>query len=87
MTDTTNIGYALPMPTTDSPRRDPLPSHAPIVRHRTAPNPSGCRWCGTDERAHASSYVRSAGLHLWTPPTAVQRLDRMRARASARTRP
>jgi hypothetical protein len=54
------------------------------IRHRMAPNPSGCRWCGVDEREHASRWVRSVGQHLWSAPTEAQRLARMRARRAAR---
>lgn len=53
------------------------------VRHTEAPEPSGCRWCGTGERQHASRFVPSVGQHLFTAPTAAQRLARMRARRDA----
>jgi hypothetical protein len=54
-----------------------------VIRHEKAPNPSGCRWCGVDERPHASRWTRSVGLHRWTPPTRNQRLARMLSRRRA----
>lgn len=53
------------------------------VRHRETPEPSGCRWCGTGERQHASRFAPSVGQHLFTAPTAAQRLARMRARRAS----
>lgn len=50
------------------------------VRHMSTPEPSGCRWCGTGERQHASRFAPSVGQHLFDAPTAAQRLARMRAR-------
>lgn len=50
------------------------------VRHTSTPEPSGCRWCGTGEREHASRFAPSVGQHLFDSPTEVQRLARMRAR-------
>lgn len=63
---------------------DVAPSAAPAVstrlRHTSTPEPSGCRWCGTGERQHASRFAPSVGQHLFGPPTAAQRLARMRTR-------
>lgn len=50
------------------------------VRHKSTPEPGGCRWCGTAERQHASRFARSVGQHLFDAPTPAQRLARMRAR-------
>lgn len=50
------------------------------IRHRVAPNPDGCRWCGTDHGHHGSRWVNSHGMHNWEPPTDKQRAARMRAR-------
>ena len=54
------------------------------IRHRAAPNPYSCRWCGTDRHHHGRSYVRSQGTHFWAEPTTAQILARMRARRAAR---
>ncbi|MDX3183508.1 hypothetical protein PV334_19880 [Streptomyces sp. ME02-7008A-1] len=54
------------------------------IRHRAAPNPYSCRWCGTDRHHHGSSYVRSQGMHFWVEPTTAQILARMRARRERR---
>ena len=54
------------------------------IRHRAAPNPYSCRWCGTDRHHHGSSYVRSQGMHFWAEPTTAQILARMRARRERR---
>lgn len=54
------------------------------VRHTTAPDPSGCRWCGRDERGHGLSFTRGAGYHTWGMPTLAQRKARMRARTASR---
>ncbi|MFB7845484.1 hypothetical protein ACFC34_00410 [Streptomyces sp. NPDC056053] len=51
-----------------------------LVRHRAAPTPYGCRWCGDAHGNHGLSYVRSAGFHAWERPTDTQILARMRAR-------
>lgn len=52
------------------------------IRHRIAPNPDGCRWCGDDHGHHGYQRVQSRGLHQWEPPTTAQRAARMRARQS-----
>jgi hypothetical protein len=57
-----------------------VPSLLTRVRHTSTPEPSGCRWCGTGERQHASRFAPSVGQHLFDDPTAAQRLARMRAR-------
>ncbi|MGK9463931.1 hypothetical protein ACSLFT_28455 [Streptomyces sp. G6] len=46
----------------------------------TAPNPSGCRWCGIDKRGHGRQHSKSVGWHAWEQPTQEQIKDRMRAR-------
>jgi hypothetical protein len=50
------------------------------IRHRVAPNPEGCRWCGVDHGHHGYRWVNSHGMHHWEPPTGKQRAARMRAR-------
>ncbi|MFE5958902.1 hypothetical protein [Streptomyces rubiginosohelvolus] len=52
----------------------------PVIRHQTAPNPDGCRWCGVQAGNHGRRYVSSHGMHAWEQPTNAQRLARMRAR-------
>ncbi|MGH3379522.1 MAG: hypothetical protein ACRDP6_32785 [Actinoallomurus sp.] len=47
--------------------------------------PSGCRWCGLEEREHFGRWSRAAGWHGWIEPAQEQRLARMRARRAART--
>lgn len=54
------------------------------VRHTSAPEPGGCRWCGTAQRQHASRFAPSVGQHVFDAPTAAQRLARMRARRTSR---
>jgi hypothetical protein len=46
--------------------------------------PSGCRWCGVEEREHMQRHKRRACCHTWERPTGVQILARMRARRAAR---
>ncbi|GHH81592.1 hypothetical protein GCM10018781_64570 [Kitasatospora indigofera] len=48
------------------------------------PSPSGCRWCGVDEREHMQRWKPPVGWHTWQPPTLDQRKERMRARRSRR---
>ncbi|MEV6102654.1 hypothetical protein [Nocardia sp. NPDC051981] len=60
---------------------------ATLVRHRTAPPPYGCRWCGDAQGAHGLSYVRSAGIHAWERPTNTQILARMHARRATKETP
>lgn len=50
------------------------------------PSPSGCRWCGVDERQHLSRWRSSVEWHKWTPPTLEQRKARMIARRRERLR-
>lgn len=57
---------------------------ASAVRHKSAPEPGGCRWCGIAQRQHASRFAPSVGQHVFDAPTAAQRLARMRARRSSR---
>lgn len=56
-----------------------------VIRHRQAPSPDGCRWCGDARHHHGLSYVPSQGLHSWEQPTPAQRLARMTARRDNRT--
>lgn len=44
------------------------------------PAPSGCRWCGVDEREHMQRWKPPVGWHSWEPPTLRQRKERMLAR-------
>jgi hypothetical protein len=44
------------------------------------PLPSGCRWCGVDEREHMQRFKPPVGWHKWEPPTLDQRKERMLAR-------
>lgn len=69
--------------TVDAASSSAAPGLLTLVRHSEAPEPSGCRWCGTGEREHASRFVPSAGQHLFAAPTAAQRLARMRARRAS----
>uniref|UniRef100_A0A8D3WQ26 Uncharacterized protein n=1 Tax=Streptomyces pratensis (strain ATCC 33331 / IAF-45CD) TaxID=591167 RepID=A0A8D3WQ26_STRFA len=48
------------------------------------PAPSGCRWCGIDEREHMQRWKPPAGWHEWAPPTLEQRKERMQARRRQR---
>lgn len=42
--------------------------------------PNGCRWCGREQRGHATSYSVVLGrLHIFEQPTDEQRKIRMRA--------
>lgn len=50
------------------------------VRHVSAPEPSGCRWCGRIRGQHGMYFARSVGNHFFIEPTAKQRLARMRTR-------
>ena len=68
-------------------RRDPAtgmlhgPIHYPDGR---PPVPSGCRWCGQAENAHAPFWRPGKGFHRYEQPTTAQILARMRARRAAR---
>lgn len=57
----------------------------PIIRHKTAPNPFGCRWCGDTQHQHGLQWVASRGMHRWERPTNQQIKARMTARRAART--
>lgn len=54
--------------------------------------PSGCRWCGVDDRGHYQRYSdvyraterTPVGWHFYEPPTQHQIRTRMRARRAAR---
>lgn len=48
------------------------------------PSPSGCRWCGIDQREHLNRWRSPIGWHKWTPPTLEQRKERMFARRRIR---
>lgn len=53
------------------------------IRFSTTPAPSGCRWCGYEERSHGNVWVRSVGSHLYVNPTVAQRKARMLARRNS----
>lgn len=53
------------------------------IRHRSAPDPNGCRWCGHPDRGHANRWAPSVGPHQWVEPTPAQRKARMLARRAA----
>lgn len=55
------------------------------VRHREAPSPDGCRWCGVAQRSHGQRWAASKEWHSYTSPTVAQRLARMKARRARRT--
>ena len=46
-------------------------------------SPTGCRWCGIDQRGHGIQ-AGSDGRHAWTRPTQQQIKDRMLARRAGR---
>lgn len=46
--------------------------------------PSGCRWCGVDERDHMQRWKAPVGWHKWTQPTSDQIKTRMQQRAARR---
>ncbi|PZT71414.1 hypothetical protein [Streptomyces sp. AC1-42T] len=48
-------------------------------------DPDGCSWCDVAARAHSEDrWHPLPGLHPWTPPSDRQRLERMKARRTAR---
>jgi hypothetical protein len=47
--------------------------------------PSGCRYCGIEERSHFQRWTDAARWHGWTAPTAEQRRERLLARSAARS--
>ena len=47
-------------------------------------DPSGCRWCGVDQREHMQRWKPPVGWHQWTPPTQQQTKTRMHARRARR---
>lgn len=49
------------------------------VRHKVAPMPLGCRWCGVEERDHARRYVPGHSWHSWAHPTGPQISARLRS--------
>ncbi|KAF2774682.1 hypothetical protein [Streptomyces sp. OM5714] len=51
--------------------------------HGTTPPPSGCRWCGREERDHGCWFVPRRGFHTWVQPTQAQIKARMLARRNA----
>lgn len=55
----------------------------PVIRHKTAPEPSGCRWCGFPERTHGLRFHVSR-LEGWQPPTTAQRKARIIANIKRR---
>lgn len=44
------------------------------------PAPSGCRWCGIEQREHMQRWKPPVGWHEWAAPTLEQRKERMWAR-------
>lgn len=50
------------------------------LRHREAPLPGGCRWCGVPYRGHAHRWVPSKKWHPHERPTQAQIKARMLAR-------
>ncbi|MFC3986499.1 hypothetical protein [Streptosporangium jomthongense] len=50
---------------------------------QSLPAPSGCRWCGLEEREHFQRWKSPVGWHVWTEPTSDQRKERMRERRAA----
>jgi len=69
--------------TPNHPTKGPLVTTGAHIRHQTAPNPDGCRWCGYD-KPHGWQYLPGKGSHQWEQPTNAQRLARMQARRNAR---
>ncbi len=53
-----------------------------FIRHKTAPDPAGCRWCGYAPGRHylTQRWIASKGWHVWIRPTPEQ----IKARISAR---
>lgn len=51
-------------------------------------NPSGCRWCGVDQRDHMQRWTPPSkggpGWHKWEQPTPDQTKTRMQQRAARR---
>ncbi|MFF4417043.1 hypothetical protein ACFYY8_31365 [Streptosporangium sp. NPDC001559] len=45
--------------------------------------PSGCRWCGLEQREHFQRWKPPVGWHVWEPPTKEQIGTRMRERRAA----
>lgn len=54
------------------------------LRHRTAPEVNGCRWCGILEIDHRG-HVYTPRHHQFTDPTDAQRKARFKARAAPKT--
>lgn len=50
----------------------------------TAPTPSGCRWCGTEQGGHGRRWIPGKDMHSWEQPTQQQVKARMLARRNAR---
>ncbi|MGI5223591.1 hypothetical protein [Actinoallomurus sp. CA-142502] len=46
--------------------------------------PSGCRWCGIEDREHAQRWTKLAGWHGWMAPLPEQRKARLLALRAAR---
>lgn len=46
--------------------------------------PSGCRWCGRDQRLHFGRWSDEAGWHTFTEPTRELIAERMRAKYAGR---
>ena len=50
----------------------------------TESEPSGCRWCGVDQREHMQRWKPPVGWHKWEQPTPEQTKTRMQQRAARR---
>lgn len=49
------------------------------------PSPDGCRWCGVEQRGHATTWAAVIGYHRWTDPGDELRKARMLARRARTT--
>ena len=50
------------------------------IRHRSAPFPLGCRWCGVPKQDHYMQWVPSHKYHQWAVPTPEQHRQRLLVR-------
>jgi hypothetical protein len=46
--------------------------------------PSGCAWCGLEQRLHFRRWHHTVGWHAWVQPTQQQIKTRMLARRESR---
>lgn len=49
------------------------------LRHRVAPPPGGCRWCGIPFQQHLLQWIPGRGWHQHTTPTEAQYVARLAA--------